>query len=1475
MSQRGVADARKNFSITGRSAGSSVYDGPEPATNSKEYGFRSNHRDNKRLRPGSGTRPRLISERQKSGNQDMGRLARFGASNLKLGQDFPSEELFSGEPVQDLTATFSLRFPSKTRLSQFKGSGFRSSPTAAKSGGDVIVNRNGKNISSTSTRASQGYHIKTTKNTWETVGVMKSPLERPITRKEVEALSTRFTAALAHINENDSSREREVNPVFEQDLMQIQSEITALYSSLEEKHTNQEKSMVHCLFTQKWTDLIFGELSDQLNVTCLEQGLLLQKIRVQFARICESYRRSHDMGIQELKDHEREMRQMRVQLADIKQKHQYLENNFEQKQADAIAQVTAGKDQEISLVKDDLYAQVENCDQLHTSLKTLNGLFNAMRDNQEGLRIGDLREANSRLQALLTHRDKELEALRPLENECADLKEQVSKQQDQIEKLRENLIVVSNKLNEQQHLNKDLMSKEEYRLESLEKMLNGTKEDMALDPEGTQAKFEKAASRMQPINLSSQLNDQVSPENVLCVRCQRTLKAARNLDMFDDHLGEKKLLCESFRILLPNLMGQRPVREKEWTLRCIRAIVFAKQRETAASQRASRPPVRLPEFVYGWFFPRVQALARGDKEAMIAEAEENMWGFYYSLKRLAKELPECRLFFTMLNETYAEDDLSFFLYCVQTIRGVARDDVAEAWGEEVISSDDYTAILDLEEKHGGLIQITERVWISVESAMYSIERVMARSTERDRDQVIKKVAENAERSEGRLGEDPDKEDLKCIDSSFVVQLLMEEYRGEQAMRTASLKVMFETASVAAQQESEAPNDRTSNGKTVDMQQFIEVIRSINSNSRIEMIATLYRDAYDFSNIGGVDLHAFLYAANKNHFFTSCQRLPVFYGAQNAEILSSDDHQKLRFVMIRHIRMFAGFVAEASHLIGPKRAATIHKLQSILEDDLAGTVDGDGDGPDPQRLLCGFRRLLDELMSIRMQGLENYGERSADGKLIHNVERELDALENILTQNGFAVGPGQGASVTGRMKQLLLKLSAIKIQRSWKRNAAEHPVPLNTRRLMSRQYAASTDPMMGISRHRRVKRPLCWVILLIREIFTARYEELFTDSEANVSISFSRFVYNFMVKKFGNFHLAERHLHDLFTSAWSMQAKQALCRLFLMFVTDGTSVDSPEYGESEAIEFYLKAAGTLAGQNVDSLFPFPSDLDTCTVAIDMDRVTNTITSIFPKHVRAALLGRLQLISMEAVDLDNCLLMFVEAWLTELRAKQNQIVTLLSDPSTGNDAVSLDTFHDFLASMEQVANHLNLDVGKVMPNITIDLYIEAVRQAKSRGFSKIDVIVWASRRRHFVYWNLPLDNLKRLPSLPKVVFSFLEMSWEAYRLPTGILMNDLSALIKADRGVELTHVHMAKFRKIYDDLRQDLDCRRKQLDAGEEELTMETVETTWQLFRDCVGKLQNCHSLAGLGSTLRDAYDLKQEGLERTGTGVMNANNLKTK
>lgn len=850
-------------------------------------------------------------------------------------------------------------------------------------------------------------------------------------------------------------------------------------------------------------------------------------------------------------------------------------------------------------------------------------------------------------------------------------------------------------------------------------------------------------------------------------------------------------------------------------------------------------------------------------------------------------------------------------YCIQTVRGVARDDVQEAWGEEVISSDDYASVLEMEEKNGGLIEITERVWISVESAMYTIEKVMTRSTERDRDRVIKDVAEHAEHSGGRLGEDPEKDDMKCVDSAYVVQLLMTEYRKEQAVRKASLKVMFETASVAAMNHSEAPESRTSHGKTLDMQQFVEVVRAINSNryarqfiqfihgsfcvfvsfsvcvsfaaflvlvvsgwlllvswwlvgwllvglcirddSTIEDVATLYRDAYDFSNVGGVDLHAFLFSANKNHFFTKCQRLPTYYGAQNAELLSPGDAMNLRFVLIRHIRMFSGFITEAAALVGPKRAARIHYLHSVLEDDLAGTVDGEG--PDPQRLLCGFRRLLDSLMAIRIERLENYGEKAPDNKLVFNVDRELSAIEEILTISGY--NTGAATTITSRMKQLLLKLSATKIQRNWKRRLEEHPVPLHMRRLMSREYASSCDPLEGISKYRRTVRSISWTILLIREILSQRYEEVMSGVEPASAASFTRYLYNFMVNKFGNFHLAERHLHDLFTSAWAMQQQQPLCRLFLIFATDGASVNTPEYGDAEALLFVLKAAGALAGHEATHLFPFPKDLDTCTVSLDMDVVASAVEILFPKHAQAPLLARVKLSFPDAVDLDGCLFIFAETWLSELRNVQMKISVLLDD---GGSGVSLDTFSEFSAGMERVASHLGLD-ATVMQDVTIDLYIEGMRLAKARGMSKVDTVLWACRRRRFVYWDVPTEALKPFPKSPHSVFALLDLSWEAFQEPAEALIRDLTSLVEVGRAVELQAQDVTALRKLYNELVADMGKVRNVFELGDpDDVTPATVARCWQEFNATLSKLQLCHKLAGLGATLRDAYDMAHSSSE---------------
>ena len=422
-----------------------------------------------------------------------------------------------------------------------------------------------------------------------------------------------------------------------------------------------------------------------------------------------------------------------------------------------------------------------------------------------------------------------------------------------------------------------------------------------------------------------------------------------------------------------------------------------------------------------------------------------------------------------------------------------------------------------------------------------------------------------------------------------------------------------------------------------------------------------------------------------------------------------------------------------------------------------------------------------------------------------------------------------------------------------------------RRLMSREYASSSDPLFNISKYRRVVRPLGWTILLIRDIFSQRFEELVTGIEPASAYSFSRYVYNFMVNKFGNFHLAERHIHDLFTSAWACQQQQPLCRLFLIFATDGASVQTPEYADQEALSFVLKAAGALAGEETVQLFPLPEDLESPAITVTIDAVAKAIKIMFPKHAQAALLARIKLINPEAVDLDGCLLIFAETWLSELRAKQNEISVLLQDSADSPEGgFSLETFSDFSAGMEAVANHLGLN-SKVMQDVTIDLYIEGVRLAKTNGFSKVGTILWACRRRRFLYWDVPSDVLKAYPPAPQAQFALLELSWDAFHEPAEALIRDFTSLVEVGRAVELNADEVTSLRKIYNELSEDFDRVRRVLELGDpDDVSLAMVDRCWQDFKSTLSKLQLCHKLAGLGSTIKDAFDIRQQASESSAT-----------
>ena len=123
------------------------------------------------------------------------------------------------------------------------------------------------------------------------------------------------------------------------------------------------------------------------------------------------------------------------------------------------------------------------------------------------------------------------------------------------------------------------------------------------------------------------------------------------------------------RILLPNLMGFRPERST-LDFACLPCNNTCKNADDALAKRNERLRRRFPEFVYSWFQPSAEILASKPAETrdgIIAEADEDRWGLYYGVKRLARELPEMRLFYNFLDEKYGEDELTFFLHCLRVL----------------------------------------------------------------------------------------------------------------------------------------------------------------------------------------------------------------------------------------------------------------------------------------------------------------------------------------------------------------------------------------------------------------------------------------------------------------------------------------------------------------------------------------------------------------------------------------------------------------------------------------------------------------------------------------------------------------------------------------------------------------------------------------------------------------------------------------
>lgn len=547
----------------------------------------------------------------------------------------------------------------------------------------------------------------------------------------------------------------------------------------------------------------------------------------------------------------------------------------------------------------------------------------------------------------------------------------------------------------------------------------------------------------------------------------------------------KRIQCLYFRILLPNLRGRRPQREPAWTFSCMRAILFSKQIDDAMTRRnggtfPSR--IRMPEFVYSWFAPwrsikdgkleaefGVEAAVKPIEVDIVADdgddphddpsvrsflsseqrqmqADEERWCLYYGVKALVQQgYLEAKLFLSLMDEKFGEDELVFMLYCYQLLDvlvggklnwGPLRDKVAycsfarefeNLYGSPSSPSSRPPAV------------VPKTIWISPYHASLATSIVLARATESEREALDQKmmayVVTNVPDDErplvfltpeqmGIKGDmfgrkkphrrhtDDDEEESdppQFIDAHLWVELMMLEYKEEQAHRRAAIRLMFQTATASVTNgEIGSMAIGATNGATMDMEQFRVMVRTLNDETPAFVVATLFRNAYTKGN-GVVTFDAFMEAAETSQFFSTCMRLesPASCLARLAssfsKVVSSSTSPMLTAVATSSR---AAFLVEKLFTILRHELATMvaalplwtrsvtDELVYDISSTLMGSDDGNGGGSvaftDGMRLLASFHRLIEYLQLVKLVRREVTGE-AVSSKHIFSIEKALNAL----------------------------------------------------------------------------------------------------------------------------------------------------------------------------------------------------------------------------------------------------------------------------------------------------------------------------------------------------------------------------------------------------------------------------------------------------------------------------------------------------
>ena len=239
---------------------------------------------------------------------------------------------------------------------------------------------------------------------------------------------------------------------------------------------------------------------------------------------------------------------------------------------------------------------------------------------------------------------------------------------------------------------------------------------------------------------------------------------------------------------------------------------------------------------------------------------------------------------------------------------------------------------------------------------------------------------------------------------------------------------------------------------------------------------------------------------------------------------------------------------------------LSRLQRAFHEEIQRGLGIDSDGSvrqaDGRRALCAYRRLLMFMAFVRMQDREQYGEIGGDKRVVDNARREIEMLETI-------VRDFDNAERVMKMRKIYTSVCAARIQRTWrKRNDKLGGAPLKVKKFMNSSFKPGT---------RHVVRSLSWLYSMIERTYVDKLKADIRAMELHRERpSLHEVLYDMMLSRMGTKELADRVVHDLFTTLRDFMNDLPRAAVFakLCGIVE-TSEDALLSANLQGVDFYLR------------------------------------------------------------------------------------------------------------------------------------------------------------------------------------------------------------------------------------------------------------------------------------------------------------------